>query len=116
MSFTHTGIPSVENVGKNSADLTWTKPKRDGGSGIKGYMVEKRKRGGDWVKALDSPCVGEGCTIPDLIEGEEYEFRVAAVTEAGLGDASLASVPATIKAKMSKLQCRVQEHQRCVIQ
>jgi Fibronectin type III domain len=61
-----------------------------------GYQVEKRRPGGGWEKATDGPVVGENATIPGLIEGEEYEFRVAAVTSAGVGDFSLNTMPVKV--------------------
>jgi hypothetical protein len=67
-----------------------------------GYQIEKRRPGGGWEKATDFPVVGESATIPDLIEGEEYEFRVAAVTNAGVGDFSLNTMPVKVCEKKRK--------------
>jgi len=53
--------------------------------------LEKRTPGGDWEKVNDAPIVGESTVAPNLLEGESYEFRVAAVTEAGVGDFSNAT-------------------------
>ena len=33
------GTPTVDKVGKNSVDLSWTKPRNDGGSKIKGMII-----------------------------------------------------------------------------
>ena len=33
------GIPNLDKVGKNYVDLSWTKPRSDGGSPIKGQFV-----------------------------------------------------------------------------
>ena len=33
------GIPNMDKVGKNYVDLSWTKPRTDGGSPIKGLML-----------------------------------------------------------------------------
>ncbi len=66
---------------------------------LSGYNVEKRKPGGGWEKVNDYPMIGESCTVPNLDEGEEYEFRVAAVTAAGEGDHSLATAPVKVKEK-----------------
>lgn len=41
-------------------------------------------------------------TVPDLDEGDEYEFRVAAVTDAGVGDQSLATAPVKVVEKKRK--------------
>jgi hypothetical protein len=67
-----------------------------------GYQLEKRSPGGDWEKVNDFPIAGESAVVPDLVEGENYEFRVAAVTEAGVGDYSNAT-PMT-KAEKKKRQ------------
>jgi predicted RNA-binding protein with TRAM domain len=61
--------------------------------------VEKKTPGGDWEKVSEVPILGENCMIPDLEEGKEYEFRVAAVTDAGVGDPSLNTSPVLIKDK-----------------
>ncbi|ESO03551.1 hypothetical protein HELRODRAFT_191869 [Helobdella robusta] len=90
------GLPSVDKVTKNSVDLSWTKPRSDGGSPIRGYQVEKRLPGGSWEKVNHIPIEGEKIHIPDLDEGKEYEFRVAAVTEVGPGDFSLNTAPVKV--------------------
>jgi len=69
-----------------------------------GYRVEKRRPGGSWEKATDSPVTGESCTIPDLDEGKEYEFRVAAITGAGVGDYSLNTMPVKVCEKKGDLE------------
>lgn len=68
----------------------------------KAYKLEKKKVGGDWEKVADLPGTAESATIPNLEEGEEYEFRVAAVTDAGPGDFSLASGPVKAEKKKRK--------------
>jgi hypothetical protein len=65
--------------------------------------VEKRKRGGPWEKVNDYPIMGESTTVPDLDEGAEYEFRVAAVTAPGVGEFSLATAPIVVKEKKCML-------------
>lgn len=61
-----------------------------------GYRVEKRTPGGGWEKATDFPVTGENARISDLVEGSEYEFRVAAITDAGVGDFSLNTMPVKV--------------------
>ena len=56
--------------------------------------------GGAWEKVNDTPIFGETATVPNLEEGEVYEYRVAAITEAGVGDFSLATPP--VKAEKKK--------------
>jgi hypothetical protein len=42
-------------------------------------------------------------TVGDLDEGGEYEFRVAAVTDAGPGDFSLATAPVIVREKKGEI-------------
>ena len=50
-----------------------------------------------WTKATRAPVLGTRLGLDDLIDGEEYEFRVLAQNEAGTGRPSLSSGPIKIK-------------------
>ncbi|KAK0400071.1 hypothetical protein QR680_003339 [Steinernema hermaphroditum] len=79
--------PTVNNIGPDYVTLTWLRPQSDGGGRIRGYMIEKREKGTDiWQKCTQAPSVGNSFDIPNLIEGRTYEFRVAAVNDAGLSE------------------------------
>jgi len=67
-----------------------------------GYQLEKRTPFGSWEKVQDAPIIGESATVPDLVEGEEYEYRVAAVTDAGVGEYSNATPPVKAERKKRK--------------
>lgn len=69
------GTPSVTDWDKDHVDLKWTPPKTDGGAPIEAYIVEKKDKFGNWEKALEVPADKTNCTVPDLIEGQTYEFR-----------------------------------------
>lgn len=73
---------------KDHVDLAWTPPNNDGGSPVTGYIIEKKDKFGQWEKALEVPSDQCKATVPDLIEGQGYEFRVIAVNKAGLGEPS----------------------------
>lgn len=82
------GTPVIDDVGKNYVDLSWTKPLKDGGARITGYIVEKRKKfAPDWEPATPDgqPISGTQAHLDNLDEGAEYEFRVRAVNAAGPG-------------------------------
>ena len=64
-----------------------------------GFIVEKKSPGGDWQKVNTVPTPGTTMIVPDLTEGEDYEFRVRGVNPAGEGDPSLGSSPVTCKDK-----------------
>lgn len=73
---------------KDHVDLAWTPPANDGGSPLTGYVVEKKDKYGQWEKALEVPADQCKATVPDLIEGQGYEFRVRAVNKGGQGEPS----------------------------
>lgn len=68
-----------------------------------GYVVQKRERGGDWVKCNNFPTANTTFTAQDLREGNRYEFRVLAVNEAGTGKPSKPSHSVTAKEQKSEL-------------
>ena len=63
-------------------------PKDNGGSEITSYVIEKRDldHGGGWVPAVNyvEP-YNHTATVPRLVEGTQYEFRVFAVNARGRG-------------------------------
>ena len=86
----------VGEVTKNSIELNWMPPASDGGSPITNYKIERRNpKTMKWMP-LDLGRINQ-ChfVVPDLKEGQEYEFRVIAVNAAGDSDPS-ASTPLTV--------------------
>ncbi|KAE8573900.1 Putative twitchin [Halyomorpha halys] len=73
---------------KDHVDLKWAPPVKDGGSPVTEYIIEKKDKYGNWEKALVVPASQTSATVPDLIEGESYQFQVRAVNAAGPGEAS----------------------------
>lgn len=93
------GVPDITEVTKDSATLHWTPPTKDGGSPITNYVIEyKPVSGHKWLPANENVKVTDTTfTVKDLIEGEEYEFRVAAENKAGPSKPSAPSK--TVKAE-----------------
>ncbi|CAC5416635.1 unnamed protein product [Mytilus coruscus] len=77
------GTPNLHKITPNSAELSWTKPTKDGGGKILGYVIEKKKGHGDWETASEVPANALHGKVNDLVEGEQYQFR--AVNKAGPG-------------------------------
>ncbi|VDK40424.1 unnamed protein product, partial [Cylicostephanus goldi] len=91
--------PEVTGYDSNLVSLAWNPPKDDGGSPILGYVVERfeKKGGGDWAPVKMPLIKGTEVTIPNLHEGETYQFRVRAVNAAGQGEASGGTEPVTCR-------------------
>lgn len=72
-----------------SCTLTWQPPENDGGSPITGYIIERTTGySSRWTKVNKDPIKSLMYNFEDLIEMSEYEFRVCAVNEAGVGKPS----------------------------
>ena len=57
----------------------------------------------EWVKANSFNVRTPDFTISELPENAEFEFRVAAITSAGVGDYSLATPPIKIKERIGMI-------------
>ncbi|KAL3313329.1 hypothetical protein Ciccas_008070, partial [Cichlidogyrus casuarinus] len=88
---------TIESYDRNGVNLVWKQPKNDGGNPIQGYAVEKRRKGGDWRKCSNSLVPGTKTRVTGLEEGQEFEFRVIAVNDAGEGKPSKTSGSQIIK-------------------
>uniref|UniRef100_A0A3Q3GUT0 Titin n=1 Tax=Labrus bergylta TaxID=56723 RepID=A0A3Q3GUT0_9LABR len=92
------GNPKLKDWSKSYADICWTKPTRDGGSPILGYVVEIQKSGtAQWDrinKDLIKMCAHR---VPGLIEGMEYRFRIRATNK--VGDSEPRELSETVLAK-----------------
>lgn len=69
---------------------------------ILGYYVEKRSKGGDWVRTSNFPVNDTKLTVMNLNEGQVLEFRVVAVNDSGPGKPSKPTKPHTVKDPICK--------------
>lgn len=105
------GAPANVKVidwGRNFVTLEWSPPESDGGVPIEKYLLEKKElhtskfiRGTEMI--LDKLKAGEerpnvfSMKVPDLTEGNKYQFQIRAVNKAGAGPPSSPTLPVECK-------------------
>ncbi|CAJ0936046.1 unnamed protein product, partial [Mesorhabditis belari] len=95
--------PEVTDWDKDRIDIKWNPPANNGGSPIKGYIVEKKEKGSAmWVEA--GRPTGTAFSATNLKPGVEYELRVKAINEAGESRPSDPSDSQITKARYVKPQ------------
>lgn len=83
--------PEVTDKTKYSVTLAWKPPARDGGSPIKGYIIQIQDEAtSEWVRVNDPDTLHPTTefTIPSLRELKRYRFRIIAVNDIGESDPS----------------------------
>lgn len=83
--------PEVADKTKHNVTLSWTPPENDGGSPIKGYIIQIQDEGSSvWLRVndMDSLCTDTEFTVPTLRERKRYRFRIIAVNAVGESDPS----------------------------
>ncbi|XP_061823680.1 myosin binding protein Cb [Nerophis lumbriciformis] len=82
------------SVGEDCASIIWEAPKFDGGAPIKGYLMERKKKGSSrWTKLNFDVYESTTYEAKRMIEGVLYEMRVFAVNSIGLSQPSPTSKP-----------------------
>ena len=71
------GQPRDMGSTSDSITVQWTRPRNDRGSPITGYVLEKRKVGGGWGKAMHAVITDVNYRVTGLEENCEYEFKVS---------------------------------------
>lgn len=83
--------PEVADKTKHNVTLSWKPPESDGGSPIKGYIIQIQDEGtSSWVRVNDPETLHPTTefTVPTLRELKRYRFRVIAVNDIGESDPS----------------------------
>lgn len=99
----------IASVTKNTATLTWKTPKNDGGAPVTHYIVERLgwdstgTKKESWRQCNRRDIDATSFKVEDLTEGDEYEFRVMAVNEAGRSRPSSTAGPIFIQDQTRKL-------------
>ncbi|XP_029311961.1 myosin-binding protein C, fast-type-like isoform X2 [Cottoperca gobio] len=80
------------SVGEDCASIVWDPPKFDGGAPLKGYLMERKKKGSSrWTKLNFDVYEASTYEAKRMIEGVQYEMRVFAINSIGLSQPSLNS-------------------------
>lgn len=89
---------------KDHVDIEWPRPENDGGTPITEYIIQKKEKGSPyWTNAVHVPPNQTHATVPELTEGQDYEFRVIAVNDVGQSEPSEPSDMVTAKARFRKI-------------
>jgi Immunoglobulin I-set domain/Fibronectin type III domain len=86
------GAPKVVNLTFKSVELTWDAPFKDGGSPVMGYILEQRVgKSTYWRRVTKTSTTKTTHEVTEVLENENYEFRVVAENKKGLSAPSDAS-------------------------
>ena len=79
--------------------LSWRGPDFDGGSPILGYHVERSASGrvARWIRITRDLVSDLRYNVKELVEGNEYQFRIIAENKAGPGEPGPACDPVLAK-------------------
>uniref|UniRef100_A0A8C4EM42 Myosin-binding protein C, fast-type n=1 Tax=Dicentrarchus labrax TaxID=13489 RepID=A0A8C4EM42_DICLA len=82
------------SVGEDCGTIVWDPPVFDGGAPLKGYLMERKKKGSSrWTKLNFDVYESTTYEAKRMIEGVMYEMRVYAVNSIGMSPPSLSSKP-----------------------
>uniref|UniRef100_A0A8C9Y1A7 Myosin binding protein Cb n=1 Tax=Sander lucioperca TaxID=283035 RepID=A0A8C9Y1A7_SANLU len=82
------------SVGEDCASIVWDTPKFDGGAPLKGYLMERKKKGSSrWTKLNFDVYESTTYEAKRMIEGVMYEMRVFAINSIGMSPPSITSKP-----------------------
>ena len=91
-----------------SGDISWQVPEDDGGSPVTQYIVEKKDISRkSWSEAGKVPADTLEFTVPKLLEGQQYLFRVSAENKYGVSEPVTLGEPVTAKNPYSKYMYHV---------
>ena len=84
--------PTVSDITATQMRVSWTPPDFDGGTPIIGYLIEYKKSSStNWVRVSMHRSTDATIIANDLHENTQYQFRVSAENQIGLGSCSTSS-------------------------
>uniref|UniRef100_A0A3Q0SLL0 Titin n=1 Tax=Amphilophus citrinellus TaxID=61819 RepID=A0A3Q0SLL0_AMPCI len=90
--------PEVTKIAREEMTVQWSEPEKDGGKPITGYLLEKTEEHAvRWTPVNKDPIPATRFTVTGLLPLHDYQYRVKAVNEIGIGSPSKASRAITAK-------------------
>lgn len=96
------GPLTFDEIQAQSVKVGWKKPKDDGGSDIRGYIVERRELPKTAWYTVDSRVVDTHLVVKGLREGAEYHFKVTAENQFGISGSLKSEDPVVPKTPICK--------------
>jgi titin len=88
----------VSEIFKDHCTVAWQPPSDDGGAPITGFHLDRRAvTSKTWIRVNKEMIPEMSVQVGDLVETNEYVFRVAAENKAGIGEFSPPSEPFVAK-------------------
>ena len=95
--------PTVKEIFKDNAMVTWQPPAKDNGAPVTGYLLERMSSVSPrWVAVNKEPLSATELRVTDLIPDNSYQFRVSALNKAGPSKPSEPSPSITAKDPFSE--------------
>ena len=90
--------PEAEDIFHDHLTLTWSAPDHDGGTPITGYFIERSTaKRENFIRITRNPVEERTFEVRDLIQDNDYKFRIVAVNKVGEGPPGPSSRPITAK-------------------
>lgn len=83
--------------------LIWKLPDNDGGERIKSYFIEKKAVNGKAWTVANAACASMAFVVSNLLEGQDYLFRVRAENRLGFGPFTKTTEPVRARDPICKL-------------
>uniref|UniRef100_A0A2K6GT01 Myosin-binding protein H n=2 Tax=Propithecus coquereli TaxID=379532 RepID=A0A2K6GT01_PROCO len=104
---------TLEDVSHSSVTVSWEPPERLGRLGLQGYVLELCREGAsEWVPVNARPMMVTQQTVRNLVLGDKFFLRVAAVSSAGAGPPATLDQPVHIQESVEAPKIRVPRHLR----
>ena len=90
--------PEVDEIFRKSCVVSWRPPEVDGGTAVTGYYIERSvARANRWIVINRTAIKDTKYMVEDLIQDNEYQFRIIAENKVGQGPPGPSSRPIVAK-------------------